>query len=231
MALDDDGMQNAYLTKLRVHILEDSDSMRQLSEMLHGFALGYNAQLEQAGRGVDHFSPQAQEFLEALNTLQQDWDVWVGQIAFSDILELQQMWNNREIWPRRLAKLPMIPAPPEETEQEPTPDLPPMMPNMGKGEGKGVVVGEPVGKGKGKGGGKTYGGGRLGGGANSSFPEITMSRYGPMAAPARAPSSAPPPTPSHPHRHPAVHVLRVNNQIGEFNYPYMTRVATAASAA
>ena len=111
MALDDDGFKNAYLTKLRVMIRQNSDIMREFTEDLHHFAYGYNAQLQAQGEGVDHFAPGAQDFLEAWDALRQDWDVWVGQIAFADVLELQAMWNNREIWARRLDKLPMIPPP------------------------------------------------------------------------------------------------------------------------
>ena len=111
MALDDDGMKNQYLTKLRVKIREDSDIMRELTEMLHDFALSYNAELNSVGN-VDQYNPRAQEFLEAWEALRQDFDVWVGQISFADVLELQAMWNNREIWPRRLARLPSI-APPK----------------------------------------------------------------------------------------------------------------------
>ena len=56
------------------------------------------------------------------------------------------MWNNREIWPRRLDRLPNIAPPREEEEQEPTPELPPLgMPTLGpvptlvpKGKGKGA---------------------------------------------------------------------------------------------
>ena len=107
MALDDDGMKNQYLTKLRVKIREDSDIMRELTEMLQDFALSYNAELNSAGN-VDQYNPRAQEFLEAWEALRQDFDVWVGQISFADVLELQAMWNNREIWPRRLARLPSI---------------------------------------------------------------------------------------------------------------------------
>ena len=50
MALDDEGMQNQYLTKLRVMIREDADILRELTEMLRDFAYSYNAQLEQAGQ-------------------------------------------------------------------------------------------------------------------------------------------------------------------------------------
>ena len=144
MALDDDGMKNQYLTKLRVKIREDSDIMRELTEMLQDFALSYNAELQSVGN-VDKFNPRAQEFLEAWGALRQDFDVWVGQISFSDALELQAMWNNREIWPRRLARLPIIAPPREDEEQEPTPEMPPVAPGMPampglpmKGLGKGA---------------------------------------------------------------------------------------------
>ena len=129
MALDDDGMKNQYLTKLRVKIREDSDIMRELTEMLQDFALSYNAELNSAGN-VDQYNPRAQEFLEAWEALRQDFDVWVGQISFADVLELQAMWNNREIWPRRLARLPSIAPPRVDEEQEPTPEMPPIMPGM-----------------------------------------------------------------------------------------------------
>jgi len=142
MALDDDGLKNAYLTKLRVMIRRDSDIMRELTEDLHHFAYGYNAQLQAQGEGVDHFAPGAQDFLEAWDALRQDWDVWVGQIAFSDALELRAMWNNREIWPRRLDKLPMIAPPREDAEQEPTPELP-ILPEMGPPPPKGLGKGAP----------------------------------------------------------------------------------------
>ena len=95
--LNDEGMKDQYITKLRVMIREDADVLRELTEMLHEFAYSYNAQLQQAGQ-VDRFNPQAQAFLEGYEALKQDFDVWVGQIAFSDALELQAMWNNREIW-------------------------------------------------------------------------------------------------------------------------------------
>ena len=116
-------MKNQYLTKLRVMIREDADILRELTEMLHDFAYSYNAQLQQAGQ-VDHFNPQAQAFLEGYEALKQDSDVWVGQIAFSDALELQAMWNNREIWPRRLAGLPPIAPPNEGSAPEPSPRAP-----------------------------------------------------------------------------------------------------------
>ena len=117
MALDDDGMKNQYLTKLRVKIREDSDIMRELTEMLHDFALSYNAELNSVGN-IDRYNPRAKEFLEAWDALRVDFDVWVGQISFADVLELQAMWNNREIWPRRLARLPNIAPPREEEEQD-----------------------------------------------------------------------------------------------------------------
>ena len=147
MALDDDGMKNQYLTKLRVKIREDSDIMRELTEMLQDFALSYNAELNSAGN-VDQYNPRAQEFLEAWEALRQDFDVWVGQIAFADALELQAMWNNREIWPRRLARLPSIAPPRVDEEQEPTPEMPPIMPGMpamppAKGVPKGAGKGAP----------------------------------------------------------------------------------------
>ena len=144
MALDDDGMKNQYLTKLRVKIREDSDIMRELTEMLQDFALSYNAELNSAGN-VDQYNPRAQEFLEAWEALRQDFDVWVGQISFADVLELQAMWNNREIWPRRLARLPSIAPPRVDEEQEPTPEMPPIMPGMPAPPAKGV----PKGAGKG----------------------------------------------------------------------------------
>ena len=149
MALDDDGMKNQYLTKLRVKIREDSDIMRELTEMLQDFALSYNAELNSVGN-VDQYNPRAQEFLEAWEALRQDFDVWVGQIAFAGALELQAMWNNREIWPRRLARLPSMAPPREDEEQEPTPELPPLgMPGLGpvpmpaKGKGKGAPSAPP----------------------------------------------------------------------------------------
>ena len=49
MALDDDGMKNQYLTKLRVKIREDSGIMRELTEMLHDFVYSYNAELQSVG--------------------------------------------------------------------------------------------------------------------------------------------------------------------------------------
>ena len=49
MVLDDNGMLNQYLTKLRVMIREDADILRELTEMLGDFAYSYNAQLQQAG--------------------------------------------------------------------------------------------------------------------------------------------------------------------------------------
>ena len=147
MALDDDGLKNQYLTKLRVKIREDSDIMRELTEMLNDFAMGYNAELNSVGN-VDRFNPRAQEFLEAWDALRQDFDVWVGQIAYADALELQAMWNNREIWPRRLARLPSIAPPREDEEQEPTPEMPPITPGMpsmppAKGVPKGLGKGAP----------------------------------------------------------------------------------------
>ena len=80
MALDDDGMKNQYLTKLRVKIREDSDIMRELTEMLHDFALSYNAELQSVGN-VNRYNPQAQEFLEAWEALRQDFDVWVDSLC------------------------------------------------------------------------------------------------------------------------------------------------------
>ena len=61
-------MQNPYLTKLRVKIREDSDVMRELTEMLNDFAMGYNAELNSVGN-VDQYNPRAQEFLEAWDAL------------------------------------------------------------------------------------------------------------------------------------------------------------------
>ena len=151
MALDDDGMKNQYLTKLRVKIREDSDIMRELTERLQDFALSYNAELNSAGN-VDQYNPRAQEFLEAWEALRQDFDVWVGQIAYADALELQAMWNNREIWPRRLARLPSIAPPRVDEEQEPTPEMPPIMPGMP------AIQGNPKGGGKGKRGHAKLGG-------------------------------------------------------------------------
>ena len=145
MALDDDGMKNQYLTKLRVKIREDSDIMRELTEELNDFAMGYNAELNSVGN-VDRFNPRAQDFLEAWDSLRQDFDVWVGQISFADALELQAMWNNREIWPRRLARLPSIAPPRVDEEQEPTPEMPPIMPGM---PAMPPVKGVPKGAGKG----------------------------------------------------------------------------------
>ena len=142
--------------------------------------LSANAQLQQVGK-VDQCNPRAQEFLEAYDALRQDFDVWVGQIAFADALELQAMWNNREIWPRRLARLPGIEPPRQDEEQEPTPELPPMEKGMGKG--KFMAQPPPVQpKGKGK------------GAASWNFSEL-VSMYGaPPAAPAgqRARPSPPP---------------------------------------
>ena len=109
-------------------IREDGDAMRELGEQLMAFAYSYNAQLEQAGQ-INNYTQQAQAYLEAYESLKQDFDVWVGQISFGDALELQAMWNNREIWPRRLATLPPIEAPRQEEEQEPTPEMP-MMPGV-----------------------------------------------------------------------------------------------------
>jgi len=90
MALNDDGGKDQYLTRLRVLIHQDSNAMRELSEMLQDFAYSYSSQLKQAG-SVDRYSPSTQTFLEAWEALKQDFDVWVGQLAFSDILELQAM--------------------------------------------------------------------------------------------------------------------------------------------
>ena len=61
MALDDDGMKNQYLTKLRVKIREDSDIMRELTEMLQDFALSYNAELNSAGNCLLYTSDAADE--------------------------------------------------------------------------------------------------------------------------------------------------------------------------
>ena len=177
MALDDDGMKNQYLTKLRVKILEDADIMRELTEELNDFAMGYNAELNSVGN-VDRFNPRAQNFLEAWDSLRQDFDVWVGQIAFADALELQAMWNNREIWPHRLARLPAIAPPRQDEEQEPTPELPPME----KGMGKGVFMAQPPPaqpKGMGKGMGK--------GAASWNFSELGSVYRAPPAAPSGAP--------------------------------------------
>ena len=223
MALDDDGMKNQYLTKLRVKIREDSDIMRELTEMLHDFALSYNAELQGVGN-VDRYNPQAQEFLEAWDALRQDFDVWVGQIAFADALELQAMWNNREIWPRRLARLPSIAPPRVDEEQEPTPEMPPIMPGMPAPPAKGV----PKGAGKGSAGTPSWVGQ-----ASWNSSELSRMNRAPPPAPARAPSEPPPPTPSRPLPFPAVTRLRVE---GDGRYPYRdrhyhTRVATAASAA
>ena len=143
MALDDDGMKNQYLTKLRVKIREDSDIMRELTEMLQDFALSYNAELNSAGN-VDQYNPRAQEFLEAWEALRQDFDVWVGQISFADVLELQAMWNNREIWPRRLARLPSIAPPRVDEEQEPTPEMPPIMPGNAERAASSVIEQGPT---------------------------------------------------------------------------------------
>ena len=223
MALDDDGMKNQYLTKLRVKIREDSDIMRELTEMLQDFALSYNAELQSVGN-VDQYNPRAQEFLEAWEALRQDFDVWVGQISFADVLELQAMWNNREIWPRRLARLPSIAPPRVDEEQEPTPEMPPIMPGMPamppakgvpKGAGKGSAAGTPSWVGQ----------------ASWNFSE--HGRMAPPAAPPRAPSEPPPPTPSRPTPFPAVYRLPVE---GDGRYPYRdrhyhTRVAFAAPAA
>ena len=221
MALDDDGMKNQYLTKLRVKIREDSDIMRELTEMLQDFALSYNAELNSAGN-VDQYNPRAQEFLEAWEALRQDFDVWVGQISFADVLELQAMWNNREIWPRRLARLPSIAPPRVDEEQEPTPEMPPIMPGM-------PAVPPPA-KGVPKGAGKGAPSARTPswvGQASWNFSEHSRMNRAPPAAPARAPSEPPPPTPSGPLPFPAVTRLRVGPPGGR----YYTRVATAASAA
>ena len=64
MALDDDGMKDQYLTRLRVMIREDSDILRELSEGLLSFSYNFNAQLQQAGQ-IDNYNPQAQKYLEA----------------------------------------------------------------------------------------------------------------------------------------------------------------------
>ena len=226
MALDDDGMKNQYLTKLRVKIREDSDIMRELTEMLQDFALSYNAELNSAGN-VDQYNPRAQEFLEAWEALRQDFDVWVGQISFADVLELQAMWNNREIWPRRLARLPSIAPPRVDEEQEPTPEMPPIMPGMPApppAPAKGVP------KGAGKGSARTP---SWVGQASWNFSEHSRMNRPPPAAPSRAPSEPPPPTPSGPLAYPPVTRLRVE---GDGRYPYrdrhyFTRVATAAPAA
>ena len=222
MALDDDGMKNQYLTKLRVKIREDSDIMRELTEMLHDFALSYNAELQSVGN-VDQYNPRAQEFLEAWEALRQDFDVWVGQISFADVLELQAMWNNREIWPRRLARLPSIAPPRVDEEQEPTPEMPPIMPGMPAPPAKGVP------KGAGKGSARTP---SWVGQASWNFSEHGRMNPAPPAAPPRAPSEPPAPTPTR-YRDQNVYRLRVE---GDGRYPYRdrhyhTRVATAASAA
>ena len=222
MALDDDGMKNQYLTKLRVKIREDSDIMRELTEMLQDFALSYNAELNSAGN-VDQYNPRAQEFLEAWEALRQDFDVWVGQISFADVLELQAMWNNREIWPRRLARLPSIAPPRVDEEQEPTPEMPPIMPGM-------PAVPPPakgVPKGAGKGSARTP---SWVGQASWNFSEHGRMNPAPPAAPPRAPSEPPAPTPSRPHLFPAVTRLCVAPPRSA-EAPYFTRVATAASAA
>ena len=221
MALDDDGLKNQYLTKLRVKILEDADIMRELTEELNDFAMGYNAELNSVGN-VDRFNPRAQEFLEAWDSLRQDFDVWVGQISFADALELQAMWNNREIWPRRLARLPSIAPPRVDEEQEPTPEMPPIMPAMPamppampKGSGKGAPsAGTPSWVGQ----------------ASWNFSE--HGRMAPPAAPSRAPSEPPAPTPTR-YRDQNVYRLRVE---GDGRYPYRdrhyhSRVAFAAPAA
>ena len=226
MALDDDGMKNQYLTKLRVKIREDSDIMRELTEMLQDFALSYNAELNSAGN-VDQYNPRAQEFLEAWEALRQDFDVWVGQISFADVLELQAMWNNREIWPRRLARLPSIAPPRVDEEQEPTPEMPPIMPGMpAMPPAKGV----PKGAGKGAPSARTP---SWVGQASWNFSEHGRMNPAPPAAPARAPSEPPAPTPSRPTPFPAVYRLPVE---GDGRYPYRdrhyhTRVAFAAPAA
>ena len=223
MALDDDGMKNQYLTKLRVKILEDSDIMRELTERLQDFALSYNAELNSAGN-VDRYNPRAQEFLEAWEALRQDFDVWVGQISFADVLELQAMWNNREIWPRRLARLPSIAPPRVDEEQEPTPEMPPIMPGMPAPPAKGVP------KGAGKGAPSAAGTPSWVGQASWNFSE--HGRMAPPAAPSRAPSEPPAPTPTR-YRDQNVYRLRVE---GDGRYPYRdrhyhTRVAFAAPAA
>ena len=224
MALDDDGMKNQYLTKLRVKIREDSDIMRELTEMLQDFALSYNAELNSAGN-VDQYNPRAQEFLEAWEALRQDFDVWVGQISFADVLELQAMWNNREIWPRRLARLPSIAPPRVDEEQEPTPEMPPIMPGMPAPPAKGV----PKGAGKGAPSAHTP---SWVGQASWNFSEHGRMNPAPPAAPARAPSEPPAPTPTRLHDR-NVYRLRVE---GDGRYPYRdqhyhTRVAFAAPAA
>ena len=221
MALDDDGMKNQYLTKLRVKIREDSDIMRELTERLQDFALSYNAELNSAGN-VDQYNPRAQEFLEAWQALRQDFDVWVGQISFADALELQAMWNNREIWPRRLARLPSIAPPRVDEEQEPTPEMPPIMPGMPAPPAKGV----PKGAGKGSAAGTPSWVGQ----ASWNFSE--HGRMAPPAAPSRAPSEPPAPTPTR-YRDQNVYRLRVE---GDGRYPYRdrhyhSRVAFAAPAA
>ena len=226
MALDDDGMKNQYLTKLRVKIREDSDIMRELTEMLHDFALSYNAELQSVGN-VDQYNPRAQEFLEAWEALRQDFDVWVGQISFADVLELQAMWNNREIWPRRLARLPSIAPPRVDEEQEPTPEMPPIMPGM-PAPPPAPAKGVPKGAGKGSAGTPSWVGQ-----ASWNFSEHSRMNQPPPAAPSRAPSEPPPPTPSGPLAYPPVTRLRVE---GDGRYPYrdrhyFTRVATAAPAA
>ena len=224
MALDDDGMKNQYLTKLRVKIREDSDIMRELTEMLHDFALSYNAELNSVGN-VDQYNPRAQEFLEAWEALRQDFDVWVGQISFADVLELQAMWNNREIWPRRLARLPSIAPPRVDEEQEPTPEMPPIMPGMPAPPAKGV----PKGAGKGAPSAHTP---SWVGQASWNFSELSRMNRAPPPAPARAPSEPPAPTPTR-YRDQNVYRFRVE---GDGRYPYRdrhyhTRVAFAAPAA
>ena len=228
MALDDDGMKNQYLTKLRVKIREDSDIMRELTEMLQDFALSYNAELNSAGN-VDQYNPRAQEFLEAWEALRQDFDVWVGQIAFADALELQAMWNNREIWPRRLARLPSIAPPRVDEEQEPTPEMPPIMPGMpAMPPAKGV----PKGAGKGSAGTPSWVG-------QASWNFSEHGRMAPPAAPSRAPSEPPAPTPTRLHDR-NVYRLRVEGDGRETrgiggrlrtDRHYHSRVAFAAPAA
>ena len=63
--LNDEGMKDQYITKLRVMIREDADILRELTEMLRDFAYSYNAQLEQAGQ-VDHFNPRHKLFSKGM---------------------------------------------------------------------------------------------------------------------------------------------------------------------
>ena len=70
-----------------------------------------------------------------LEILQADFDVWVGQIAFANVLELEAMWDNREVWNQRLAALPPVPPPQVVPEPEPTPPIDVMLPVKGAGKG------------------------------------------------------------------------------------------------